>query len=117
MLLYCKGMQNSESSVFYYLRVSPQHVCMKECKKTWETQFNQTHLVSFQFHIYKKHQNKYVQEETHISLNSPEGLQACLACEKTLPSGVVLTTPAIQLHSCPFFFMPTAEFLVNHQGK
>lgn len=77
----------------------------------------QTHLVYFQFPLDKKNQTKNVQAKPHISSYSPEGFQACRVYEKMLPHGAGMATSAVQPHSCPFFLMPTAEFLVNHQGN
>lgn len=88
---------------------------MKECKKSWETLIKQPHLAYFQFPL--EYQTKNVQAKPHTSSTSPEGLQACRAYEKMLPHGAGMATSAIQPHSCPFFFKPTAEFLVNYRGN
>lgn len=110
--------EQCEMSLFFYLRISPQHMCMKECKTYGKLSLNSHVWFLFSFPYRKKHQNlQNIQAKRHINWNSTEGLQACLACKKMLPSWVGLTTPAIPLHSYPSFFTPRAEFPVNQQGK
>lgn len=103
-----------EISLFFYLRISPQGICIK-MQNQWKTQFNHSHLgFSFSFRE-KASKSTKIKSKPHI--NSKEGLQACPACRKMHLSFVGLTLSTIQLNSYPSSCIPTAEFPVNRQGK